>query len=132
MSPYLTISRNWWQFNSSPDLLKLKKEKEKKIGDAKLCHLIYWNWKKKKNIWWRNNSSLKIRFSDEKLMPPIIFYWWRKNFVTYHFLIGDETFSSPIHKVTELRWRMLFRHHFVTICIRDEIKTYYGEIFLSS
>ena len=59
---------------------------------------------------------------DEKFSSPIIFYWWRKNFITYHFFIGDETFSSPIHSVTELRWRMLFRHHFVTICIRWQNK----------
>ena len=82
----------------------------------------------KKNIWWRNIPSLKIRFSDKnirwrntyvtyhfllvtkKFCHISFFYWWQKNFVTYHFFIGDETFSSPIHKVTELRWRMLFRH----------------------
>ena len=63
---------------------------------------------------------MKIRLSNKNI-------GWQKNFVTCHFLlvmkkfrhlsffIGDETFLSPIHSVTELRWQMLFRHNMYSV-----------------
>ena len=86
----------WWRNGDETTFVtwstKIKKRKRKKNRWRKTLSPNLLKLEKKKNIWWRNNSSLKIRFSDEKLMPPIIFYWWRKNFVTYHFLLVTKKF----------------------------------------
>ena len=101
------------------------------IGDEIIRHLIYWNWKKK-YIWWWNIPSLKIRFSDEKLLLPIIFYWWWKNFVTchfYHFFYWWRKFRYQYIPW----WSLGDECYFVTILspyvFGDEIRTYCNERF---